>query len=324
MTSTTKAEHSRPKSWTWSPAVDHGLAGIGAGFVSTFTLHPLDFIKTRLQVDDTARGKQKPLIGRSITVVRSAWINEGGLRSLYRGLTPNLAGNVTSWGLYLFWYNGIKQRMAEYNLDNSNSDQLSSVQFLSAAALGGALTQLCANPLWVVKTRMCTTSSGQQGSYRGLWDGLSTIARTEGIRGLYRGLVPGLMGCTHGAFQFMAYEEMRRWRSNQLKRRYSSSSSSSSDAKLSAFDITIMSSTSKVFAALVTYPVQVIRARLQNPKTAVKYSGFFDAVRKMAMSEGPLGFYKGLGPNIARMLPGSIITFNVMEFLSALMARHAT
>ena len=58
---------------------------------------------------------------------------------------------------------------------------------------------LVTNPIWVVKTRMCLrfrpveaagSSSRAAGSatpeYRGLWDGLRTIFRREGIRGAYK------------------------------------------------------------------------------------------------------------------------------------------
>lgn len=40
-------------------------------------------------------------------------------------------------------------------------------------------------------------------------DALSKIYKTEGIKGLYRGFVPGMFGVSHGALQFMTYEEMK-------------------------------------------------------------------------------------------------------------------
>lgn len=46
--------------------------------------------------------------------------------------------------------------------------------------------------------------------YSGLYDGLSKLYRYEGFRGLYRGFIPGLFGTSHGAVQFMLYEEMKR------------------------------------------------------------------------------------------------------------------
>jgi solute carrier family 25 (mitochondrial folate transporter), member 32 len=38
---------------------------------------------------------------------------------------------------------------------------------------------------------------------------LSSIYKQEGVRGLYRGFIPGMFGVSHGALQFMTYEEMK-------------------------------------------------------------------------------------------------------------------
>lgn len=42
-------------------------------------------------------------------------------------------------------------------------------------------------------------------------DGLSSVFRQEGLRGLYRGTTLALFGVTNGAIQFMGYEEMKKW-----------------------------------------------------------------------------------------------------------------
>ena len=45
--------------------------------------------------------------------------------------------------------------------------------------------------------------------YKGFIDGLIKITRDEGFKGLYKGFVPGIWGVSHGAIQFMAYEELK-------------------------------------------------------------------------------------------------------------------
>ena len=45
--------------------------------------------------------------------------------------------------------------------------------------------------------------------YKGFVDALFKIRRDEGFKGLYKGFVPGIWGVSHGAIQFMAYEELK-------------------------------------------------------------------------------------------------------------------
>lgn len=49
-------------------------------------------------------------------------------------------------------------------------------------------------------------------------DGLSTIARTEGVAGLFRGTTLALVGVSNGAIQFMAYEKMKKWGFDQRRK----------------------------------------------------------------------------------------------------------
>lgn len=91
-----------------------------------------------------------------------------------------------------------------------------------AAAEAGVLTLVLTNPIWVVKTRLClqmsdapvvapgsTAAAAVNQQYKGMVDGLFKIYKYEGVRGLYKGFVPGMFGVSHGALQFMVYEEMK-------------------------------------------------------------------------------------------------------------------
>lgn len=60
-------------------------------------MHPLDLVKTKLQTSNTpGKGNVFNHIGLSL---REIYIKDG-VKGLYRGVGPNVAGNASSWGLY--------------------------------------------------------------------------------------------------------------------------------------------------------------------------------------------------------------------------------
>lgn len=92
---------SRQLSYFRSPALDHAVAGVGAGTAAVFCMHPLDLLKVKFQV---ATGPPAGGIGKQIWLsLKNIWI-KGGIRGLYRGVGANVAGNASSWGLYFWLY----------------------------------------------------------------------------------------------------------------------------------------------------------------------------------------------------------------------------
>jgi solute carrier family 25 (mitochondrial folate transporter), member 32 len=85
------------------------------------------------------------------------------------------------------------------------------------------------------------------------------------------------------------------------------------ERKLSNSDLLVISTLSKVFAGVITYPYQVLRTRLQAYDAAQTYRGIADAISQIWRQEGFRGFYKGIVPNLSRVLPGTWITFLVYE-----------
>ncbi|XP_020353435.1 mitochondrial folate transporter/carrier isoform X2 [Oncorhynchus kisutch] len=203
----------------------------------------------------------------------------------------------------IFCYNAIKAYTKE-----GRQSELSATEHLLSAAQAGVLTLTLTNPIWVTKTRLVLQYNADptRKQYKGMMDALVKIYRHEGIPGLYRGYVPGLFGTSHGALQFMAYEE--------LKRDYNKYKKMPSEAKLNPLEYITMAALSKIFAVATTYPYQVVRARLQDQHN--KYNGVLDVVRRTWRNEGAVGFYKGMVPNLIRVTPACCITFVVYENVS--------
>lgn len=184
---------------------------------------------------------------------------------------------------------------------------------------------------------MLSTGSRTPGAYPSFIAGAGQILKTEGIPGFYRGLVPALFGVSHGAFQFMAYEKLKSYRSRSRLASSSRSGGGSNsisrnatrrdENKLGNMELLLISGLSKIFAGCITYPYQVLRTRLQlqaydaDAAASATYRGVWDATRQIWTQEGISGFYKGLGPSLLRVLPGTWVVFLVYENTKAALYR---
>nr|GEU62921.1 folate transporter 1, chloroplastic isoform X1 [Tanacetum cinerariifolium] len=289
--------------WQWQNAA----AGSAAGLATVSFSHPLDVVRTRFQVND-GRNPHIPSYKNTphalFTIARSE-----GLRGLYAGFYPAVLGSTISWGLYFFFYSKAKQRYLK------NRDELSPGLHLASAAEAGGLVCLFTNPVWLVKTRLQLQTPEHSRPYSGFHDALKTVVKDEGWKALYKGLVPGLfLQVTHGAIQFTAYEELRKVLVNS--RSEPSVLISSSAELLTSMDYASLGASSKLAAILVTYPIQVIRARLQqrpNIDGVPRYVDSWHVMKKTARLEGLNGFYKGMTANLLKNLPSASLTFVVYE-----------
>ncbi|CAG2167124.1 unnamed protein product [Oppiella nova] len=250
----------------------------------------------------SARPHYRGLVNAVSTIVR-----EEGVKGLYKGVIPNCWGAGASWGFYFLFYNSIKSRMTG---DDPNT-QLGPGRHLLAAAMAGVITTTITNPIWVVKTQMCLQYSSvseiqalpPSKRYTGMVDVLRRIYHYEGIPGLYRGYVPGILNVSHGALQFMAYEELKSYyiRRKQLE----------TNAKLDTMAYLTCASLSKLFAATITYPYQLLRARLQDQHT--QYKGLLDVIRRTWRLVDLSGYCKALVPNLMKVTPACALTFVAYE-----------
>lgn len=298
--------------------LQHLYAGVSGGVISTLVLHPLDLVKIRFQVYEGVSGtsSSRPAYNGIIHAMRSI-VQNSGIVGLYQGVTPNVWGAGVSWGLYFFFYNSMKTWMQE----GDTKKNLGAGRHMLIASAAGFATLSLTNPIWVTKTRLCLQyeqSSADakcqpaQQQYRGMMDALIKIYKMEGVRGLYKGFVPGILGISHGALQFMAYEEMKTVYNQYRKQPL--------DTRLGSGEYIVFAALSKMFSAVLTYPYQVLRSRLQDQHR--QYDGVMDVVRQIIRYEGWLAFYKGMGPCLLRVTPACAITFLVYENVITLYTRY--
>jgi solute carrier family 25 (mitochondrial folate transporter), member 32 len=292
----------------------HLTAGSTAGICSTFILHPLDLVKTRFQVNEGMKQKNSavPSYRTTFNAFRTIATKEG-VRALYQGVPTAMLGSGISWGLYFFLYEKAK---LQYQTDPGKSEKLPPWKHILCGTQAGVMTVFVTNPIWLIKTRIqlqvseserarLNLGTSSSPKYRGFLHGVRTIVTNEGPLALYRGLVPALFLTSHGALQFMIYEELKSFTINV------------NNGELGVMSPLLLGASSKVVASTLTYPYQVVKARIQRLtlKGETPYKGTLDCIQRTFNQEGVLGFYKGLAPNLIRIAPAAGITFWTYEFI---------
>lgn len=125
----------------------------------------------------------------------------------------------------------------------------------------------------------------------------------------WRGMSANLFGLSHVAVQFPAYEYLK----SNLRRRRRQQQNQEND-ELSAVDFLIASAASKMTASVLTYPHEVVRARMMDSRRMEGLS-LIQTCRHIYKAEGFLGFYAGLPVSLVRVLPSTCLTFLAYEVI---------
>ncbi|KAK9797945.1 putative Mitochondrial carrier domain-containing protein [Seiridium cardinale] len=169
------------------------LCGGVAGITSVFFTYPLDIVRTRLSIQsasfaalgDRPKGN---LPGMWPTLV-AMYKQEGGVSALYRGIIPTVAGVAPYVGLNFMTYEYVRKVLTPEGDENP-----SAWRKLLAGGLSGAVAQTCTYPFDVLRRRFqINTMSGMGYQYKSIFDAVRVIVGQEGIRGMYKGLVPNLL-----------------------------------------------------------------------------------------------------------------------------------
>ncbi|KAF1811078.1 mitochondrial carrier [Eremomyces bilateralis CBS 781.70] len=332
------AEKSSPFAKSWAHFVAGGAGGMTA---ATFTA-PLDVLKTRLQSDfyqsqltasRAARGipppESMPLLRASLLHIRETFQilfavpRVEGWRALFKGLGPNLIGVVPARSINFFTYGNGKKVVSKHFNDGKETAWVHA----TSAACAGIITGTMTNPIWVIKTRLqLDKSNAEKGGgrqYRNALDCTIKTIRGEGIKGLYRGLSASYLGVTESTLQWVLYEQAKK-RLNTREQRLlrTQGELTGQDSFIQNSLLLCASGGAKFFAAIITYPHEVVRTRLrQSPAEngKLKYTGLAQCFRLIFREEGMAALYGGLVPHMMRVVPSAAIMFGTYEAVLRLM-----
>lgn len=179
-------------------------------------------------------------------------------------------------------------------------DQSWGANFVAGLQAGLTMT-LVTNPIFVIKTRIQTSDPNSVS--RSIRGAVSELIRADGVRGLYRGLIPALPMTAHGAVHWAVFESMKSFVLAQPWHK--------EKPQLSYVETFAAASGSKVLAAAFTYPLHVLKTCLQSHRGS--NPSLRNIVREIFKFNGVRGFYAGFLPHLARTVPNSTITMFFIE-----------
>ncbi|QIW94540.1 hypothetical protein AMS68_000058 [Peltaster fructicola] len=280
-----------------------GIAACGAVTVT----HSFETIKIRLQLQGELQArKDAPKMYKGVTHgLRVVYQNEG-MKGLLRGLSCAYIYQMALNGCRLGFYEPLRTSMNSLVLTHSplNNKDAKVVQFQSlpvnifAGATSGILGAVVGSPFFLVKTRLQSYSPflpvGTQHQYKNAWDGLSQIYRAEGIRGLYRGVVPAMIRTGFGSsVQLPTYFFAKR----RLQKHF--------DMKEGPALHLLSSTASGFVVCVVMHPPDTVMSRMYN-QTGNLYNNAFECLYKTVKTEGIFAVYKGFFAHLARILPHTV------------------
>ena len=174
-------------------------AGGAAGATSLTVVYPLEFSYTRLAADS---GKKKQFNG--LTDVMRQITKKEGVKGLYRGYGPSVAGIIVYRAGYFGFYDAGKQ---VFGLDGKNANfflkfGLAMVVDVSAAVF--------AYPIDTIRRRLMMQSGAATVEFTTASGCINHIMKNEGVKGFYKGCGANNIRAISSALVLVTYDEVKK------------------------------------------------------------------------------------------------------------------
>ncbi|XP_059317351.1 mitochondrial uncoupling protein 3 [Lycium ferocissimum] len=270
------------------------LTAISAMTAETATF-PVDLIKTRLQL----HGESLASSHRTSAVrLVSEILRNDGVLGLYKGLLPAIIRHLFYTPIRIVNYEFLRN----FLVPDDHTLSLSSKAVIGG--ISGVIAQVVASPADLVKVRMQAdsrmASQGLQPRYCGPFDAFNKIIRTEGFKGLWKGVLPNVQRAfLVNMGELACYDHAKRFVINN------------NIANDNIYAHTLSSIMSGLSATTLSCPADVIKTRMMNQAADkqgnCKYRNSFDCLVKTVRVEGLKALWKGFFPTWARLGPWQFV-----------------
>jgi solute carrier family 25 (mitochondrial phosphate transporter), member 23/24/25/41 len=287
------------------PDYKTAIAGGVAGSVGKTMTAPLSRMTILYQV--------KPELSKfSLPAAYSHVLKNEGILAFWKGNFTSVIHRFPYSAINFTVYDNMRRMMCK-----EEKDETVAIRLLCGATSGATACCSC-YPLEIARTRLAAYTGTGSVSLVGL---IRQVVVEEGLfRGLFRGLGMSVaVAVPNIALSFTVY--------GSIKSYFMTSggvipNEHLADPKTGKFTLVgglLSGSTSAVLSSLLTFPADTIRKRLQSSREAVK-DGILKELGSIVRHNGSvLGLYKGIAPELLRVMPMAGITFGTYELVMNLL-----
>lgn len=286
------------------------IAGGAAGAFAKTAVAPLERIKILLQT--RTEGYHSLGVYQSLKKL----VKHEGLQGLYKGNTASVLRIVPYAALHFMTY----EQYRCWLLNNCPSIGVGSIVDLLAGSAAGGTAAICTYPLDLARTKLAyqvvyeeqSFKNGVRGlhfqpGYHGIKDVIKNVYTDGGVRGLYRGVGPTLVGILpYAGLKFYIYEE--------LKRQVPEEHQKSIVLRLSCGAL------AGLFGQSFTYPLDVVRRQMQVENLqqgGTRYKNTLEGLTSIVCNQGWRQLFAGLSINYMKIVPSVAIGFTAYDMMKS-------
>lgn len=266
-------------------------------------------------------------------------IERGGILSLWKGNVTSVIHRFPFSAINFYVHENMldffKERRKNQNLiknsqksffdeneddyDYTYEEDPSTIARMISGGVAGCSACVACYPLDLVRTRLTTELPGQE-HYKGIIDAFTKIVQNEGVLGLYAGIGPTLfVAVPNFAISYTVYGTLKEYVLDDdlfynLRKVDVESGQESLGFKLSL----LCGAASGTLSTLVTFPFDTVRRRMQIQNLHIEEGKRMSGLQQLTnvvKTEGVKGLYRGLPPEILKVIPMVGTMFTVYEFL---------
>lgn len=286
------------------------LSGTISGSISKLLTHPMDTIKAKMQVYQDKKFE-------GIMSIFKKTYSEEGIKGFYKGINISVVGSIPASGLYFGSYEYAKKNLLKGDFFKKHE----AVSHLIGGMFAEAISCIFWVPIDIIKERRQVQSNLKTYEYKGDLNALTTILKTEGIKGIYKAYFAtiGSFGPTT-ALYFMFYEKSKGYFVKNDHEAYLQSIKENKVIKLNFYQSIICSMFASGLSSFLTTPLDLIKFRMQiqrasseyNKETAV-YKNMLQGLMKIISNEGYKALYRGSIARVLSMMPQGSIIMTLVE-----------